>query len=226
MTTVSELVDKGDIPEERKDNVKKVLHVLGYAASRAVGKAFLKITKKHMTDAGMSIAGANAILAEVEPLQGGGEAALLGMEEFRMLAAFAKQHMKKAHSVRLPDLDPSQWGLRIKPYTGEISGLELQPVTPFQWNEAPEASQASHYLPQTAVISNKYFMTRSIAELGFTIRGTTDAALVLQQSIAAAANGLRWRWELKRQLHAPTEEMPARTPSASPSSRSSDAIQV
>ena len=52
------------------------------------------------------------------------------------------------------------------------------------------------------------------AELGFTVRGTTDAALVLQQSIAvgAAANGLRWLWELKRQLHAPTEEMPARTP--------------
>lgn len=70
MTTVSELVDKGDIPEERKDNVKKVLHDLGYAASRAVGKAFLKITQKHMTDAGMSIADANAILAEVEPLQG------------------------------------------------------------------------------------------------------------------------------------------------------------
>ena len=70
MTTVSELVDKGDIPEERKDNVKRVLHDLGYAASRAVGKAFLKITEKHMTDAGMSIADANAILAEVEPLQG------------------------------------------------------------------------------------------------------------------------------------------------------------
>ncbi len=70
MTTVSELVDKGDIPEERKDNVKKVLHDLGYAASRAVGKAFLKITEKHMTDAGMSIADANAILAELEPLQG------------------------------------------------------------------------------------------------------------------------------------------------------------
>ena len=70
MTTVSELVDKGDIPEERKDNVKKGLHELGYAASRAVGKAFLKITEKHMTDAGMSIADANAILAEVEPLQG------------------------------------------------------------------------------------------------------------------------------------------------------------
>ena len=70
MTTVSELVDKGDIPEERTDNVKKVLHNLGYAASRAVGKAFLKITKKDMTDAGMSIADANAILAEVESLQG------------------------------------------------------------------------------------------------------------------------------------------------------------
>ncbi|KAL0055572.1 hypothetical protein WJX82_001984 [Trebouxia sp. C0006] len=39
MTTVSELVDKGDIPEERKDNVKNILHDLGYAASRAVGKA-------------------------------------------------------------------------------------------------------------------------------------------------------------------------------------------
>jgi len=70
MTTVSELVDKGDIPEERKDNVKNILHDLGYAASRAVGKAFLKITEKHMTDAGMSIADANAILAEVELLQG------------------------------------------------------------------------------------------------------------------------------------------------------------
>ncbi len=41
---------------------------------------------------------------------GGGEAALLGMEEIQMLAAFAKQHMNKSHSVRLSDLDPSQWG--------------------------------------------------------------------------------------------------------------------
>ena len=70
MATVSELVDKGDIPEERKDDVKRVLHDLGYEASRAVGKAFLKITEKQMTDAGMSIADANAILAEVEPVQG------------------------------------------------------------------------------------------------------------------------------------------------------------
>ena len=70
MTTVSELVDKGHIPEERKDSVKKVLHDLGYGARRAVGKAFLKITKKDMTEVGMSIADANAILAEVEPLQG------------------------------------------------------------------------------------------------------------------------------------------------------------
>ncbi|DBA90552.1 TPA: hypothetical protein ACH3X1_003800 [Trebouxia sp. C0004] len=65
------------------------------------------------------------------------------------------------------------------------------------------------------------------AELGFTVRGTTDAALVLQQSIAvgAPANGLRWLWELKRQLHAPTEGMPARTPPDSPSSSSSDVVQ-
>ncbi|DBB14135.1 TPA: hypothetical protein ACH3X3_001087 [Trebouxia sp. C0006] len=74
MTTVSELVDKGDIPEERKDNVKKILHDLGYAASRAVGKAFLKITERHMTDAGMNVADANAILAEVELLQVAGHA--------------------------------------------------------------------------------------------------------------------------------------------------------
>ena len=70
MATISELVDKGDIPEERKFGVKKVLHDLGYSTSRAVGKAFLKITKKDMTDAGMSIADANAILAEVEAVQG------------------------------------------------------------------------------------------------------------------------------------------------------------
>ena len=38
MATVSELVDKGDIPEERNNDVKKVLHDLGYEASIAVGK--------------------------------------------------------------------------------------------------------------------------------------------------------------------------------------------
>ena len=66
------------------------------------------------------------------------------------------------------------------------------------------------------------------AELGFKVRGTTDAALVLHQSIAvgAAANGLRWLWELKRQLHAPTEGMPAGTSSTLPSSSSDDADQV
>ena len=43
------------------------------------------------------------------------------------------------------------------------------------------------------------------AALGFTVRGTTDAALVLQQSIQAElpANGLRWLWELKRHLDGP-----------------------
>ncbi len=70
MPTISELVDNSDMPDERKDDVKRVLHDLGYAASRAVGKAFSKITEKQLTDAGMSIADANAILAEVEPVQG------------------------------------------------------------------------------------------------------------------------------------------------------------
>ena len=63
-------MDKGDIPEERKDGVKKSLHDLGYSANRPIGKAFLKITEKQMTDAGMKIADANAILAEVESVQG------------------------------------------------------------------------------------------------------------------------------------------------------------
>jgi hypothetical protein len=58
------------------------------------------------------------------------------------------------------------------------------------------------------------------AELGFAIRGTTDAALVLQQSISvgAAANGIRWLWELKRQLPARTGSESAKTASNSPSS--------
>ena len=70
MTTVSELVDKGDIPEERKGNVKNILHRLGFAASRAVCKAFLNITEEHMTDVGVSIADAIAILAELGPHKG------------------------------------------------------------------------------------------------------------------------------------------------------------
>ena len=66
MTTVSQLVDQGDIPEDRKNDVKKILHALGYAAHISVRKAFLKLSHKHMTDAGMKVADANAILAEVE----------------------------------------------------------------------------------------------------------------------------------------------------------------
>ena len=46
MTTVTELVGKGDIPEERKDNVKKFCITWDMQQSRAVGKAFLKIMKK------------------------------------------------------------------------------------------------------------------------------------------------------------------------------------
>ena len=70
MPTISELVDKSDMRVQAKDDVRRILHQLGYELDDAVGKAFLKITKGDMTDAGMSVAHANAILAEVEPLQG------------------------------------------------------------------------------------------------------------------------------------------------------------
>lgn len=70
MVTISELVNEGDIPPERKDLVKKLLSDLGYAASRSVDKVFLKITEEQMTGVGLTIADANAILAEVESLQG------------------------------------------------------------------------------------------------------------------------------------------------------------
>ena len=70
MATIGELVDQGDIPEERKDSVKKVLHDLGYAGSRAAGLAFMAITKKDMTDAGMCIADANAMMVQVMPFPG------------------------------------------------------------------------------------------------------------------------------------------------------------
>ncbi|KAL0019266.1 hypothetical protein WJX77_007151 [Trebouxia sp. C0004] len=168
----------------------------------------------------------------------------LGMEEIQMLAAFAKDHMKKSHSVRLSDLDASQWGhirnnagLLLKPYLEEVRGLELQSAIPFQWSEAPELSQASQYLHHigshihNALSDQKYCMydaqryrtlltvTGMQAELGFAIRGTTDAALVLQQSISvgAAANGIRWLWELKRQLPAQTGSDSAKTASTLPS---------
>ncbi len=42
MTAVGELVNKSDIPEERKDHVKKVLDDMGYAASRAVKRRSTK----------------------------------------------------------------------------------------------------------------------------------------------------------------------------------------
>ena len=70
MTTVSEVVDKGNIPEECKEHVKSDLRDLGFAASSIVGKAFMRITKQDMTDVGMSIADANDILAEVESMHG------------------------------------------------------------------------------------------------------------------------------------------------------------
>ena len=46
MPTISELVDESDIRVQGKDNVKRILHQLGYELEDAVGKAFLKITRR------------------------------------------------------------------------------------------------------------------------------------------------------------------------------------
>ena len=61
------------------------------------------------------------------------------------------------------------------------------------------------------------------AELGFKVRGTTNAALVLQHSIQAdlPANGLRWLWELQCNLHGPNAGMIAETDAEKVSSPSS-----
>ncbi|DBA77360.1 TPA: hypothetical protein ACH3X2_000877 [Trebouxia sp. C0005] len=157
-------------------------------------------------------------------------AAVVGMEELQTLAAFAKDQMKKSKSVRLSAVGASEWGhiqkntgLSLKPYLKELGSLELQPVSSFEWSTEAEPTQASKYLPyisslvKDVVDDQQYCMydarrytklltvTGMQAELGFTIRGTTDAALVLQHSIQAElpANGLRWLWELKRHLDGP-----------------------
>lgn len=70
MTTLGELLVRADIPQERKEYVKNVLHSLGHAADNTVGKACLSTTKQDMMDAGMSSADARAMFAEMEPLQG------------------------------------------------------------------------------------------------------------------------------------------------------------
>lgn len=66
MLTISELVDASDICVQDKDNVKMILHQLGYHPEDAVGKAFWMIAKKDMTDAGMNVAHANALLAKTD----------------------------------------------------------------------------------------------------------------------------------------------------------------
>ena len=62
---------------------------------------------------------------------GGGEADFLGMEEIQALAAFAKQHMMTCHSVRLSDLDSSNWGC-IRKNAGACRALPVTMVDVFQ----------------------------------------------------------------------------------------------
>lgn len=161
---------------------------------------------------------------------GGGVVDAMGLEDLQELAAFARQHLKKSRSVRLSSLNPSKWGditrnagIIIQHRRVDVSGLELQAACPFQWSEASGPSQAKQYLHhishhiQGAFDDKEYCMfdarrfttlltvTGMQAELGFKVRGTTDAALMSQQSIAVgtASNGFRWLWELKRELHNP-----------------------
>lgn len=65
-------------------------------------------------------------------------------------------------------------------------------------------------------------------ELGFNLRGTTDAALVLQQSISVGvpANGIRWLWKLNPQLHSPTAGVLAGSSSVPSSSTSNKVCHV
>lgn len=115
-------------------------------------------------------------------------------------------------------------GISLKPYRKKLTDLQLLPANAFSWGSAVESAQAQQYFPyikhhiQGAFDEDEYCMydarrfttlltvTGMEEELGFAIKGTTDAALVLQESVAAgvAANGLRWLWELEKNPNAPT----------------------
>ena len=55
------------------------------------------------------------------------EADSLDMAEIQALAAYAKQHINKSHSVCLSDLDTSQWGC-IRKNAGACRALDVTMV--------------------------------------------------------------------------------------------------
>ncbi|DBA80760.1 TPA: hypothetical protein ACH3X1_007986 [Trebouxia sp. C0004] len=62
---VGQLVDNADLPQERKEPVKKdVLH-LKFSASSSTDKAFCSLIEKQLTEQGLSVADSNALLAEL-----------------------------------------------------------------------------------------------------------------------------------------------------------------
>ena len=83
-------------------------------------------------------------------------------------------------------------GLLLKPYLEEVSGLELQSATPFEWSGASETSQASQYLPhirrhiEEVVEEDKYCMfdARRYPKL-LTVTGTTLDCLRWPYNIVA-----------------------------------------
>ena len=83
-------------------------------------------------------------------------------------------------------------GLLLKPYLGEVSGLELQSATPFEWSGASEPSQASQYLPhirrhiEEAMEEDKYSMfdARRYPKL-LTVTGTMIDCLTWPYNTAA-----------------------------------------
>ncbi len=70
MVLVGQLVDNADLPQERKEAVKKALLQLGFSASSSTDKAFRSLSEKQLTEQGLSIADANAILAELASMSG------------------------------------------------------------------------------------------------------------------------------------------------------------
>ncbi|CAL8465620.1 g5156 [Coccomyxa elongata] len=146
------------------------------------------------------------------------------------LADWARQQKLKAKSVKVSEIGTDEWdiirahaGLKIKRFAKKASkvvGLDLKTATPFTWNEKTEPAHAKECLAHIErhikgafdaeeyqmFDARRYLDFLTVAgeqdELGFTIRGTTDVALVSRQAIAGGvpATGSRWLWELKKKL--------------------------